>query len=178
MKYLTGTQLNSIVDSGKFAVWPETTRAALTLPQVQSLNIRLIGISYLFDNQVGWLTQTQIQWLRFFEFERLFPGQIPLLTPTQIASIPEPSTFYRWSAEQKAALTLPQVQAINVAKVRIDHLTPTQVDWLTYAQVQALRIQDITYLTPQKVPLLSTIQVAAVSTPAISLRYRIRSGSR
>ena len=43
------------------------------------------------------------------------PARRPCLTPAQIATIPDPGPFAEWSAAARAALTLAQVRALDVA---------------------------------------------------------------
>ena len=141
--FVTPAQLATIPNSDWFVAIPGSARAALSPIQVRALNTASITIGLLLPQQVAQLSSAQIQSLKFYDFELLAPSQIPLLTPAKIATISGPSTLLRWSVASKAALTVPQVQAIDVADVWIIHLTPTQVGWLTISQVRSVRTDDM-----------------------------------
>jgi hypothetical protein len=163
--YLTPAQIAAIPDPGPFAEWTAEARAALTAPQIQALNVATVWIDRLTPQQVAWLTVAQIRSLRGADFKYLGPAQTPFLTTAQIASIPDPGPFSDWSAAARAALTAPQIQALDVAAVWIDRLTPQQVAWLTVGQIRSLRGADFQYLNAQQTPYLSLMQIASIPDP-------------
>src|SRR5690606_9810111 len=105
-------------------------RAAMSRTQVQALNIANVGGSWLSATQMSWLTQPQVQQLKFYEFPRLTPAQVPWLTAAQIATVPDPGAMQQWSVANVAALTVQQMQAFNVRNVWLNWFTPTQISWL------------------------------------------------
>jgi hypothetical protein len=159
---LLPSQVATIPDAYWLGRIPAASRAAFTAPQIQALRVSAMRISLLTPQQVNWLTPNHIRSLTHFEFEYLSPAQIPTLTTAQIASIPDSGTFTEWSAAARAALTVPQVQALRVATVRLHLLTPTQVGWLTTSQIQSLDHFDFKYLAAHQTPLLTLGQVASI----------------
>jgi DNA polymerase III psi subunit len=162
---LTPQQIAEIPDPGPFADWTPAARAALTLPQIQALRVGTVWIDKLTSQQISWLTSGQIQSLQVFDFKRLSPAQVPLLTPAQISELPDPGPFAEWTSAARAALTLPQVQALRVGAVRIDKLTTQQIAWLTTPQIQALQMWDFKFLSPAQIPLLTPQQIAGIPDP-------------
>ncbi len=162
---LTPAQIATIPSIASLTLWSPAARAALTIPQVQSLDVASVRIDLLTPTQNSWLTTAQIRALDLYEFKYLSPSQIPLLTPAQLATIPDPGTFVQWSPESRAALTTPQIQALNVAGIHINLLTPAQIVALTTAQVQSLSLYDFQYLAPLQIPLLTTAQIASIPDP-------------
>ncbi|HEX6960898.1 MAG TPA: G8 domain-containing protein [Lacipirellula sp.] len=159
---LTTSQIASIPSSGYLSSWSPEARAALTMPQVQSLNIESITIDNLTPVQIGWLTAAQVRETRFYEFYRLHAHQTPWLTTAQIASIPQAGYFTSWSAPARAALTMPQVQSLNVVEIGIGALTSEQMSWLTPAQVRGVKYYEFALLSPAQVPWLTTGQIASL----------------
>jgi DNA polymerase III psi subunit len=105
---------------------------------------------------------SQVPTLAYWQFSEVTPAQAPLLTQTQIASIPTVGWFETMSAATRAALSMPQVRALNVADVRITLLTPTQVTWLTTAQIQSLKFYDFALLGPSQTAQLTPAQIATI----------------
>ena len=102
---LTTAEIASIPDSGTFTEWSAAARASLTVPQVQALRVATVRLHLLTPQQVSWLTTAQIQSLDRFDFKFLNAAQTPLLTQTQIATIPDIGSFGAWSGAARAALT-------------------------------------------------------------------------
>ncbi|MCC6493266.1 MAG: right-handed parallel beta-helix repeat-containing protein [Pirellulales bacterium] len=112
----------------------------------------------------AWLVEEiDIPTLPWQRFNELTPAQIPLLTPLQIASIPNVGAFSTISAECRAALTPLQVQSLQVATVRLTLLTPQQINWLTVPQIQSIFYYDFKYLSASQVPSLTTGQISSVA---------------
>ncbi|HYO24265.1 MAG TPA: G8 domain-containing protein [Lacipirellulaceae bacterium] len=164
---LSIAQVAAIPTTGALSQWSAAARASLTAAQVQSLNVANVSISLLTSAQVAALTPTQIRSLGLYEFGYLSPAQIPQLSATQMASIPNSGYFTTWTAQQRAALTVAQVRSLNVAAVWINRLTPEQIGWLTTAQVQAVRYEDFELLLPWQIPLLTPAQFSTIPTFAI-----------
>jgi hypothetical protein len=162
---LTDAQIASIPDPGPFVTWTANARAALTMSQVRALKVSSVRLELLTPQQVSWLSAAQIQSLGISDFKYLSPGQVPWLTSAQLSSIPDPGPLSEWTAVSRAALTAPQVRALNVAKTRIHLLTPQQIAWLTPTQIQSLQVHDFSRLSPGQVPLLSIGQVASIPDP-------------
>jgi hypothetical protein len=100
--------------------------------------------------------------LTYPQFKTLTPDQIPQLTAAQIASIPDNYWFVTIPAEDRAALTATQVQALNTAVIDPGFLTPTQRGELTTAQVQQLPFWGFQYLPAALVPQLTPQQIASI----------------
>jgi hypothetical protein len=160
--FLTPAQLRTVPNTDDFAAWSASARAALTVPQVQALNVSQVSISLLTPQQASWLRGDQIWALKFYDFRYLNAAQIPWLTTAQVATVPNADSFSDWSASARAALNVAQVQALDVVNVRINLLTPQQASWLRGDQIQALKYFDFIYLTPAQIPWLTTAQMAAV----------------
>lgn len=109
------------------------------------------------------VTDAEIPGLTYNLFHLLTPTQIPLLSPAQIATIPDIGAFGTLSDAARAALTMPQVQALQVATVRLVLLTPAQIAWLTTPQIQSIFYYDFKYLAPNQIPVLTPAQFASVS---------------
>jgi hypothetical protein len=159
---LTVAQIAAIPSGSYVWQWTPAARAALTIAQVQSLNMDIMEVGLLTPQQVFWLSESQVQKVRYYELELLSSLQIPMLTAAQIASLPAPSYLGEWSAAARAALTLPQVQSLNVPVIGISLLTPQQVAWLTPAQVRQVAYPEFRYLTAGQVPYLTLEQVASI----------------
>jgi hypothetical protein len=161
IQWLTPAQVATIPHSGYLSSWSAQSRAALTAPQVQSLNTETIDISNLTAQQIGWLTAGQVSQIRFYEFRLLQPSQVPWLTAAQIASIPEKGYLTGWSPAARAALTTAQVQSLNIGAVGIDLLTTQQVGWLAYGQVRSINTQlyAVNALTSTQIDWLTVAQI-------------------
>ncbi|TWU28101.1 G8 domain-containing protein [Bythopirellula polymerisocia] len=188
---LTSNQLAQIDSHGAFSQWSPAQRASLIYNQVRSLRVDLLSTGLLTDQQVTelsqtqvqsliiatevirrlsttqleWLTVSQIQSLKYWDFLYLDPSQIPLLTLQQVASIPSRQNFAALSPSARAALTIPQVRALDVAKVNIDLLNPGQIQFLTVSQIQSLKSIDFVHLSITQLKLVTSAQFAAVSNP-------------
>lgn len=159
---LTLAQVASIPNLTWFAAMSDAARAALTMPQVRALQVDAVRITLLTPLQISWLTTAQVQSLSFHDFHLLSAAQTPLLTPAQIASIPDTGAFITWSEAARAALTAPQVRALNTATIRLDLLTAAQVQVLTTAQIQAIDFYQFKYLSASQTPLLTGPQIASI----------------
>ncbi len=173
---LTPSQIATIPDTGQFAAWSTGARAALTISQVQRLNVSTIRLEFLTAQQVSWLSIGQLQTLDYLQFKYLGPTQVPALLPAQIATIPNPGTFTQWSVASRAALTQPQVRALRAGPVRIELLTPVQVSWLTAPQIQTLEYWDFRFLAPSQIPTLTTAQIDGI--PSVGAFLGIPAASR
>jgi hypothetical protein len=162
IQYLTTAQIASIPDSHWFIQIPSTARAALSQLQVQSLNVSKIQLQYLTPQQVSWLSVTQLRSLPVPEFSYLSAAQTPYLTSAQVSLIPDQHWLNQIPAEARAALTAPQIQALNVAQTRLVPLTPQQRGWLTPGQIASLELLDFAYLTAAQTPYLTTQQIASI----------------
>jgi DNA polymerase III psi subunit len=162
---LTPAQIATIPNAGWFAAWASDARAALTVFQIQALDVANVHLNLLTKQQLGWITQSQVQSLEYFDFQYVNPILVPLLTPAQIATIPDPGPFVTWAADARAALTASQIRALNVAKVRIELLAPQQISWLSVPQIQSLGIYDSKLLNSQQIPYLTTMQIASINDP-------------
>ena len=160
--YLSTAQIAAIPTSGYFGAWSAASRAALTAPQIQAIRPAALSLSQFTSQQIAHLTTAQIQSRPNWEFVLLSPTQIPQLTASQIASIPSTGGLNSWSAASRAALTMPQVQALNMSVVRTTVLNATQISWLTPSQIQSLAIYDLNLLPPSQIPHLSWAQIAAI----------------
>jgi DNA polymerase III psi subunit len=164
---LTPDQIAAIPNTGTLSAWMPEARAALTLTQVRAIDTALVSISALTSQQVGWLTGYQVRHVKYTDFALLNPSQIPVLLPSQIASIPNTGSMSAWSSAARAALTESQVQAINTTLVYLTVLTPTQLAWLTPAQVQQVRYQDFYLLPVSHIPHLSETQIASIPNSGV-----------
>ncbi|WP_168206632.1 G8 domain-containing protein [Lacipirellula limnantheis] len=162
--YLTPEQIASIPAPGSLTAWSQTARNALTVAQINALDISKVGLEALTSAQVPFLTASQVQQVRFYEFDRLTPAQIPLLTAGQIASIPTAGSMSAWSQEARNALTVSQIQSLNIANVGLEMLSDVQVSFLTPAQVQQVRFYEFHRLSGLQTPLLTGPQIASIPT--------------
>jgi hypothetical protein len=113
--YLSAAQIARIPDSGPFWLWSAENRAALTTSQVRALRVGSVGLSLLSPQQVTWLTEAQVQSLRMYDFKYLHPDQIPLLTPTQFATIDTEHILPNLSHEAQTRMTREQLLALPPA---------------------------------------------------------------
>jgi hypothetical protein len=159
---LTTAQIASIPDGGWFATMSAGLRAALTLSQVQALNVGSVGISLLTPTQCEELTTSQIQQLSYHDFAYVPVDLVPELTVAQVASIPDGGWFVSMSPAARAALTVPQVQALNTSTIGLSALTPSQCAELTISQVQKVSYQYFQYLPADLVPELTVAQITTI----------------
>ncbi|MBA3482405.1 MAG: hypothetical protein H0T51_11370, partial [Pirellulales bacterium] len=159
---LIPAQIASIPHSGYVASWSSSARAAMTMAQVQALNLDTFEIRYLTSAQIGWLTESQVQKVRFYEFHLLQPAQIPQLTAAQIKSITQDGYLASWSAAARAALTASQVQLFDMTVFGAGRFTSQQIGWLNPAQIRALRFYDFSLLQPWQIQYLTTAQIASI----------------
>lgn len=104
----------------------------------------------------------EVTTLPYFRFAELTAAQVPLLTPTQVATIPNGNWFNSLSKEARGALTASQIQSLNLQAVRVTLLTPEQVLALTIPQIQSLRYYDFEYLSALQVRFLTPAQLATI----------------
>ncbi len=159
---LTPAQVAAIPNGNWFNSLSSEARSALTVPQIQSLNLQAIRITLLTPQQVLALSTSQIQSLRYHDFQYLSAAQVRFLTPAQIATIPDTGSFITWTAQARAALTVNQIQALKVAQIRLDLLTPQQVSWLTTPQIRSLPYHEFAHLSSIQTPLLTAAQIASI----------------
>ena len=159
---LSQQQLQTIPDRWWFGKITDEARAALTPEQVRWLNIADLGIDRLTVEQVGQLTETQVQSLHFKAFHSLTAHQVPWLTAEQLASIPNDWSFSRWSDEARAALTPRQIRALQVPVVSLSDLTSPQVAELSDEQIQNIEVKDYRYLHANQISRLTSEQIAAI----------------
>lgn len=122
---------------------------------MQSLDagtVRLVGLT---DQQVAWLTDSQIQTLSYRDFDRL-DGE-------QIASIRNGWYFRGISENVRYRLDDEQVQRLDVSEISIRYLSPAQQGALTVEQIQSLTQSDVRYLTAEQVPHLTRDQMGSIS---------------
>lgn len=160
---LTTSQIASM-PAPEFFEWPAASRGALGISQVQAINVRAVGIHQLTPIQVSWLTVPQLHAVNVYQFEYLHAPQIPLLTTTQIAGMPNHLIFGEMSNALRAALTPVQVRALNVYMTRLGLLSPQQVGWLTISQIQTVRHQDFPLVNPAQMPHLTVVQIGSIPT--------------
>jgi hypothetical protein len=103
-----------------------------------------------------------VQSLHFTQFGLLAPDQVQYLTLQQVASIEHEEYLLRMSEPARAALSLPQIRALNTSLVRIYPLTTQQVGWLTATQIQQLGWEDFHLLSPAQVPVLTPAQISTI----------------
>jgi hypothetical protein len=113
---------------------------------------------------VGRSSISSLQQLTYDKFNTLTTAEIPFLTTTQIASIPNEWWFKQMSTEQRAALRSTQVQAVNVGAVGLSGLTAPQVGQLTTAQIQQVKYQQFRYLTSREAPSLTPAQIGTIDS--------------
>ncbi len=153
-------QLAAIDNGWWFGQMPDAARAVLNEPQIQALNVELVGLDELTAPQVGWLSLEQIHDVEYWDFDHLHVDQIDDLTTTQIASIPNCWYFEQIPEDVRAGLTVEQIQSINTADVTIEHLTSTQRDHLTVDQIQDVNhAWYFQFLNPEQVTHLTTEQM-------------------
>jgi hypothetical protein len=167
VQYLTLQQVASIPHSGYFQQWSAESRAALSTPQVQALNVATIRINLLTQQQISVLTAPQIQSMPPWDLQFLLPAQVSTLTATQISGLTQ-SFFAEWSPEGRAALTAPQVRSLNMADVSLEQLTTAQKGYLTAAQIQSIPVWEVELLTASQIPYLSAAQVSGLTTPLLT----------
>ncbi|TWT54667.1 hypothetical protein Pla22_23170 [Rubripirellula amarantea] len=143
---------------------PAGVREQLTPPQVQNLMVDAAGmITYLTRTQISWLTEAQIQSLRYQNFVPLSSSQIKLLTPTQLASIPNQYWFSELSPQARAALEIDQVRNLQVSNPGIiSLLTEMQILSLTETQIQTLHYADFRHLAESQVSALVNSQLESI----------------
>ena len=189
---LTTAQIRTIVSPSQFGAWPADARSALGPVQIWALRTDLLGSTLLTDIQVAqlsmaqvrslpsttnnlmrltdvqfsWLTAAQIRQLPYWFFTRLTPAQIPLLTDDQVASIPSTQKLAEWSEAARAALTMSQVQSLDLARVGIRLFTPQQIRWLTNEQMQTIKPYEVYDLPYELSSVLSRDQVLSLSLEA------------
>ena len=160
--HLTAEQLAAIDNGWWFGQMPDAARAVLTAPQIQALNVEVVGLDKLTASQVGWLSLDQIHDVEYWDFDHLHVDQIDDLMTTQIASIPNCWYFEQIPEDVRAGLTVEQIQALDTAHVTVDHLTSTQRDQLTVGQILAineawyfrfLNLEQVAHLTPEQMAL-------------------------
>ena len=148
---LTAEQLQTIPNEWWFYRMSDSARAALTEAQVQTLDVAVVRLVGLTDQQVSWLTVSQIQTLSYRDFDRLDETQITHLTGDQITSIQNGWYFKGISEVARYSLTDEQVQSLNVAAISIGYISPAQRNALTVEQIQSLTQHDFKYLTADQV---------------------------
>lgn len=164
VQYLTTGQVASIPSTSYLNQLSTASRAALSATQVRALNIGAVGISLLSSSQLDFLTATQIQQVKFYEFQILKPAQIPYLSTAQIASIPTTGALMAWSQASRNALTATQIRTLDISKVGLEPLTSAQSSLLTASQILQVKPHEFVRLSPAQIPYLSTAQIASIST--------------
>jgi len=164
VQYLTTAQVASIPNASYMNNIAPASRAALSATQIRALNIGAVGISALTYAQLDFLTATQIQQVKFYEFHLLKPAQIPYLSTEQIASIPSPGALAPWSQAARDALTATQIRALDISKVGLEQLTSAQIQVLTVSQIQQVKFYELNRLSAAQTPLLTGAQLASIST--------------
>ena len=159
---LTNAQVASINSVTLFGTLSDAAQAALTKPQVRSLNIAAVRINQLTPTQVSWLTTGQIQAVSHMDFALLSAVQTPYLTTAQIASISSWMSFDDWSAAARAALSATQVRALVGSAVELTLLTPAQISALRTSQIQVINQDEFALLSPSQIPLLTPAQVGTI----------------
>ena len=159
---LSPQQLASIPNEWYFGRITAAARAALKAPQIQALNVEVVGLNLLTPAQVGFLSADQIRRVTYDDFDSLLPAQTPLLTASQLQSIPNEWWFGRISPQGRAALTTTQVRSLNVGNIGLSGLTATQIAALTPEQVHTLAYDDFRYLPATQTPFLTSSQLASI----------------
>lgn len=159
---LTPQQIASIPNEWDFGRMPADARAALKASQIQALNVVTVGLNLLTPAQVGFLSNDQVRNVTFDDFNVLSATQAPLLTASQLQSIPNDWWFGRMSPQARAALTMTQVQALNVANVGLSGLAAAQIAVLTPAQVQTLSYDDFRFLPATQTQYLTAEQLKSI----------------
>lgn len=159
---LTPQQIQTIPDTGSFAMWSAPARAALVSTQVQSLNTATIRLELFTPTQISSLTSAQIRALDFYQFKYLSASQVQSLTPSQIRTIPDVGTFAQWSVAARGALTVNQILFLDVGSVGTGLLTQEQVNALSVSQIQQLRFFDFKDLASFQTPALTPAQIATI----------------
>ena len=167
---LTAEQLQTIPNEWWFYRMSDSARAALTEAQVQTLDVAVVRLVGLTDQQVSWLTVSQIQTLSYRDFDRLDETQITHLTGDQITSIQNGWYFKGISEVARYSLTDEQVQSLNVAAISIGYISPAQRNALTVEQIQSLTQHDFKYLTADQVVHLTRAQMGSISNKWYFLR--------
>jgi trimeric autotransporter adhesin len=167
IQFLTLQQVASIPNTSYFQQWSPESRAALSAPQVQALNVAAVGVKLLTPQQVGALTSAQIQSAPAWELQFLLPSQVPALTSTQISALTR-SFFAEWTPQGRAALTAPQVRWLDMADVALAQLTSVQRTYLTAGQIQSVPVWELELLSASQVPYLSATQVSGLTTPFLN----------
>lgn len=117
--HLTASQIASVPSASSLRAWSAEARAALTKSQVQSINVASSSIGLLTSTQRSWLTTVQVQQVHYSEFSLLRPNQIPLVTVSQLATLPNANYLHRLPTAARAALTMTQVHSLNLDGVRL-----------------------------------------------------------
>jgi len=159
---LTESQIESLPNTAALAAISAPARAALTSAQIQALQPSVVAAQLLTNQQVSWLSATQVRALNFWDFPRLSASHAALLTYNQVASIPNTDAFALWPPSTRAGLTLAQVRALDVRSISIGLLTSAQVLWLSDAQIQAIPFYDIVHLQSTQIPQLTTAQIGSI----------------
>ena len=106
---LTAAQTSTISTSAMLATLSAESLAALTPPQVRSLNVGETRINLLTPTQIGWLTTAQVQTVKYYDFWFLQPSQIPLITKTQFEDMPGGYVLLNLPDDLQTALTREQL---------------------------------------------------------------------
>ena len=162
--HLTADQMAIIPNEWSFKQISSEARAALAENQVQAIDVMDVGIRYLNETQIGWLTTDQITSLdSFYDFWKLSSENIVHLTADQIQLIPNSWAFAQIPGEVRASLTQEQIHALNVAEIGIRRLTSDQIGWLSESQIQTLSSdRDFWNLSTENIVHLSADQLKLI----------------
>ena len=160
--HLTVEQLDTIPNRWWFERMSEEGRAALTELQVQALPVGRLNLYGLTDQQVAWLADAQIETLAYRDFHRLSAEQIVVLTPEQIATVPNSWWFDDIPEEVRFSLTTEQVQALNVHNVSPKYISIRQRTELTPEQITSLGSGNLRYLNAEQIEHVTREQMASI----------------
>jgi hypothetical protein len=112
--------------------------------------------------------------LQYDRWGELTPAQVPLLTTTQIATVPNNYFFaYEWSNAHRLAMTFNQVRALNIPVVGIGWLPGSlrpgdtsppgpHIGWLTLEQIAQVSVQEVPQLLQSQIPYVTPAQFRAM----------------
>ena len=164
--YLSPAQIASMPNSDWFNTLSPAQKATLTPEQIQAINTSRVSIGVLSADQRMFLTDKQLLDMgnRYSDYRYVPADKIKILSEDQISSIPNTDWFNTLSAEQKAALSVKQVQAIMTSVVSIGALPADKRLNLTNQQISNIgtRYSDFRYVPDNKVQVLSAAQIATI----------------
>jgi hypothetical protein len=161
---LSPAQVSTIPNRQYLGLLSIEARENLTVAQVQALNVAATGIRELPPRQINYLSAEQVRQVDVVEFQYLEPAVITHLSTEQLGSFTRRSDFNAIPDGSRAALTAPQVRALDVALLGLNRLSAQQIEYLSPSQVQSLEVGDFPFLSANQIVHLSSAQIRTISS--------------